>query len=143
MEIGKILKKLLTDTSVYFTLLTAAYALLHIVVNVNDEEFLFDAVRILLNFVFAGLAALAQWIYRIKSISAPVRVLCHYAILALAFFLCFLLSLSLPAAQVVIGLFAFTVFYAAVMGVIALFTARFRKNARAEVEYKSQFKGKR
>ena len=67
----------------------------------------------------------------------------HYGILALAFYLCFLLSLSLPPAQVLIGMVAFTLIYATVMGIGALLVSRFRKNAKEEETYQSQFKKQR
>ncbi|MBQ9783181.1 MAG: hypothetical protein IJW44_01530 [Clostridia bacterium] len=143
MEIRKILKKMLSDTALYFTCITVAYALLMIVVNVNEEEILLSAMRLVLNFIFAALAALAQGIYRMKNLHGALRLVAHYGILALAFYLCFLLSLSLPPAQVLIGMVAFTLIYATVMGIGALLVSRFRKNAKEEETYQSQFKKQR
>ena len=86
---------------------------------------------------------MAQGLYRVPKLHGAVRLIAHYAILALAFYLCFLLPASMTASQVLIGLFAFTVIYAIVMGVAAFFRARFRANAEQEAPYASQFKKNR
>lgn len=141
MEFRSLLKKWLVDTAVYFTFITVAYALLMLAVNVSEQEILMPALRLVFNFIFAALAALAQGFYRAKGLHGALRLVLHYGILAVAFYLCFLLSLSLNAAQTLIGLVAFTLIYAAIMGIGALLLSRFRKNARAEEEtYQSQFK---
>lgn len=140
MEFKTIFKKILADTCLYFTLITVAYTVLMLIVNVGEEEILLSAMRLVLNFVFAVLAALAQGLYRKKDYNGALRLILHYGILAIGFYLCFLLSLSLSAAQILIGMVAFTLIYAVVMGCSALFLSRFRRNAQQEEIYQSQFK---
>ena len=143
MEIRKFLKKMLRDTSIFFTVISALYTLLLLIANVGDDEVLLPADRLLLIFMFAWLASLAQGVFRMKTLPTAARILLHYAIFALGFYFCFLLPASMTAAQVLVGLVLFTLAYAAVMGIVALFLSRFRTNAKEEEEYKSQFKSSR
>ncbi|MBR2293765.1 MAG: hypothetical protein IKA44_05610 [Clostridia bacterium] len=143
MNIKSILKKMLTETSVFFTLIAALYSLLMLIVNVGEEEVLLSAERLLLMFVFSALAAMAQALRRITAIHGALRGVLHYLILIMAFYLCFLLPASMRAAQVLIGLFTFTLGYLAIMGIVALFRARFRKNSEEEEDYTNRFKQSR
>ena len=143
MNIKAILKKLLTDTSIYFTVITAIYTLIMMIVNVSDEAVGLEAERLLLIFVFSALAAFAQFILRLKALHGALRVLLHGGILMLAFYLCFLLPVSMKGAQLLIGLFAFAVVYAIIMALCALFISRFRANSEPDEPYREQFKKSR
>ena len=137
MNIRKIIKKLLTDTSIYFTVITAIYTLIMMIVNVSDNAVGLEAERLLLIFVFSALAALAQLLLGLKTLHGALRIL------LLAFYLCFLLPASMKGAQVLIGLFAFAVVYAIVMALRALFISRFRANSEPDEPYREQFKKSR
>ena len=143
MNIRKIIKKLLTDTSIYFTVITAIYTLIMMIVNVSDNAVGLEAERLLLIFVFSALAALAQLLLGLKTLHGALRILLHGGILLLAFYLCFLLPASMKGAQVLIGLFAFAVVYAIVMALRALFISRFRANSEPDEPYREQFKKSR
>lgn len=143
MNIKQFFKRLLTDTSVYFTLLAAAYSALMLVVNVTEDEVLLSAARLLFLFLFAVLAALGRGVLRARQLPRGVRVLAHYGALLLAFYLCLLLPAGMRAAQVLVGLVLFTVLYFIVAGITALFLARFRANQPEEAHYESQFKKNR
>ena len=140
MEIGRILKKIGQSASVLFTVITALYALFMMLVNVSSEEVGLEASRLLLIFLFSLFAACAGALLRSQRIARGGRVTLHYLILALAFYLCFLLPASMTAAQAVIGMTVFTVVYALVMALGALFLSRFRKNEAEEEVYQSQFR---
>ena len=140
MDMKKFLKSMLIETSVFFTVITALYALLMMIVNTGDEEILLSAERLLLNFMFAWLSSLAQALYRMKSLSGLGRGLLRYLVFAVSFYLCFLLPSAMNASQTLIGLVLFSLCYAAVMGISALFLARFRANAHPAEEYRNQFK---
>ncbi len=143
MEMKKFFKTMLVETSVFFTVITALYSLLMIIVNVGADEILLSAERLLLNFMFAWLASLAQALYRMKNIPEAGRSVLRFGVFAISFYLCFLLPASMSASQILIGLVLFTLAYVAVMGICALFLSRFRANARPAEEYKSQFKNTR
>ncbi len=140
MEMKKLLKTMLTETSVFFTVITALYALLMMIVNTGDEEILLSAERLLLNFMFAWLSSLAQALYRMKNVPRVGRSLLRYAVFTLSFYLCFLLPAAMTAPQILIGLVLFTLAYGAIMGIGSLFLTRFRENTRPAQDYQNQFK---
>lgn len=140
MEIKKLLKTMLIDTSVFFTVVSALFALFLLIFNSGDDEVVMSSERILLNFMFAWLASLAQILHRAKRIPGAGRVLLRFAVFAIAFYVCFLLPASMTAPQILIGLVLFTLAYAAIVGLTSLFLSRFRANATPQEEYTSQFK---
>ena len=140
MEIKKLLKTMLNETSVFFTVVTALYALMMMIANTGDKEILLSAERLLLNFMFGWLASLAQALYRMKSIPRLGRSLLRYAVFAISFYLCFLLPAAMTASQILIGLVLFTLAYALVMGICTLFLSRFRANAVPQEEYQNQYR---
>ena len=143
MNIKQTIRKILTDACVLFSFITAIYALIIALVYVNQEQVLMEAGRVVLFFVFSLLVSAANVIYRQTSMSGSVRFLLHFLISTLAFYLCFLLPLSMPGSRVLVGLILFILCYFLVMGTIALFTSRFRKNRDAHEEYQSQYTKKR
>ncbi len=142
MNIKTVLKKLPADTSIYFTLITAVYALLMLIANVGENEIAMEASRLLLFFVFSVLAALARSILRLPHLHGALRVTLHFLILATAFYLCFLLPASMRASVVLIGLFAFVIVYWIGAAIVALFISRFRKNTEQDVPYVKQYQKK-
>ena len=142
MNFKTFLKQTWLRATVYFTVCAAIYSLLMIITNVREEEVLLSAEQLLLIFVFAILSGLAQGILRLPSLSGAVRYPCHYVILALGFYSCFLLPAQMRGSQIFVGLVFFTLVYLAVVGLSALFLARFRSNAEKETPSESQFKKK-
>ncbi len=139
MNIKTFFKKLLADTSIYFTLITAVYALLMLIAHVGEDAVAMEAYRLLLFFVFSVLAALAAFLLRLPRWHGALRITLHFAILAMAFYLCFLVPASMRASGVLIGLFAFAVIYWIGAAIVALFVSRFRKNAEQDVPYTKQY----
>ena len=142
MNLKQFLKQTWLRTTVYFTVCAALYSLLMAITNVKEEEVLLSAERLLLIFVFAVLGGLGQGILGLRTLHGAVRYPCHYVILAIGFYCCFLLPAGMRAAQVFIGLVFFTLAYLLVMGLGALFLARFRANAEKDDRYEPQFKKK-
>ncbi len=143
MNIKQTVKKILTDACVLFSLITAAYALIVYLAYVKQDQVLMEAGRVLLFFVFSLLVSGANGIYRYKPLSGALRLLLHFLICTLAFYLCFLLPLSMPGSSVLVGLVFFVLAYFLVMGIFAWIASRFRKNREATEEYKSQYKTRR
>ncbi len=143
MDFRKKLRKILADTSVIFTILTAIYSLLMLIVNVSEDEVLMSATRVLLIFLFSALAAVAQAIFRTKSIPGAARLVLHFMILIAAFYLCFLLPAAMRPASLLIGLVTFTLLYFLVMGLASLFISKLRSNSEKDASYSSQFKKSR
>lgn len=140
MNIKQTVKKTLTDACVLFSLITAVYALIVWLTYVKQDQVLLEAGRTVLFFVFSLLVSIANSIYRAKSIGGALRFLLHALISTLAFYLCFLLPLSMPGKSVFVGLVVFWLVYFLVMGILASISSRFRKNREATEEYKSQYK---
>ena len=143
MNIKQTIRKILTEACVLFSLITAVYALISWLVFVNQEQVLIRADLVTLFFVFSLLVSGANGIYRYAKFSGALRLMFHFLISTLAFYLCFLLPLSMRGSSVVVGMVLFALVYAVVMLVIAGFASRFRKNREATQEYKSQYTKKR
>lgn len=142
MNLKIFLKQAWLRATVYFTVCAALYSLIMAITNVREEEVLLSAEQLLLIFVFAILAGLSQGILRLPTLPGAVRYLCHYGILAIGFYACFLLPAEMRGAQIFIGLVFFTLIYLAVVGLFALFLSRFRANSEKEAHYEPQFKKK-
>lgn len=131
---------MLRDTSIYFTLITAAYAALMMVVNVSVEEPAIRASWLLYIFIFSILGALSMCIFRIDSMNKALRIAIQYVILLFGSYVCFFLPLSFSGSQIMIGLTLVTVLYAVILGVYLLFSHRLNKNRKKEEVYESKFK---
>lgn len=131
---------MLRDTSIYFTLITAAYAALMMVVNVSVEEPAIRASWLLYIFIFSILGALSQCIFRIDSMNKALRIAIQYVILLFGSYVCFFLPLSFSGSQIMIGFTLVTVLYAVILGVYLLFSHRLNKNRKKEEVYESKFK---
>ncbi len=140
MDIKKLIKKALTASCVYFTVITAVYMLILQFINVSEDSAAVEAYRVLLFFIFSLLFATANAIRSIKQINASFRWVCHYLICAFAFYACFMLPVKMRPSSILTGLAIFTAVYLAVVGIRALFNSRFKsKNEQVEA-YQSQFK---
>ena len=142
MNLKTFLKQMWQRATAYFTVCAALYALLMAITNVQEESVLLSAEQLLLIFVFAVLGGLAQSLLRLTVLPGAVRFLCHYGILAMGFYSCFLLPAEMRGSQILIGLVFFTLLYLAVVGIGALFLSRFRANREQDAHYEPQFKKK-
>ena len=143
MNFRNFFKSLIRDTSIYFTVIAALYSLGMLLVNVGEEKVLLRADTLCFFFLFSLLAALARMMLRLSAMPKAARLLLHYAILMLAFYLCMLLPNGMRAAQVFVGLALFTVVYWICAGIVHIFVARFRKNSEHAASYDKQFAKKR
>ena len=140
MNIKKMLKDLLSDTSIFFTLVTAIYAAIMMVVNVDVEEPAIRASFLLYIFIFSILGGLSCLFYRIRSWNLALRVCIQYALILFGAYVCFFIPLALTGSQVTIGLTAVTLLYFAVWGISYFFTWKFKQNSKKEEVYESRFK---
>lgn len=139
MEFKKLIKKALNYTCIYFTVITACYILILQLANISEGAAAVEATRVLLYFLASVLLAIANAIFSCSRISSVVRVLSHYLICVFAFYTCFLLPVNMRASFMVTGIVIFTVLYAAIMGSIAIFKSRLKRNRERYEEYESQF----
>lgn len=139
MEISKLIKKTLVATCVWFTVITAAYMLILQIINIGEDSAAVESFRVLLFFLFALLFSIANAIRAVQKLNALLRHSVHYLICAFAFYACFMLPVDMRASFMITGLVIFTVAYAIVVGVIAVFKSRLRANRENSVAYTSQF----
>ena len=140
MTLSAILKKFFTKSCVYFSVLTALYALLVMITNVDDELVLLDAARILLFFVASMLFSLANILLSFGKLSGPLKVLLHYLICLLTFCTCFMLPISPESSTMVVGIVLFTIIYAISLTVILVVRSRYKVRAEKHEDYTTQFK---
>ncbi len=139
MNIKASIKRTILRASVYFTLITAIYTLLVMLVNVEEDTVLLSASQVLLNFVFALLASMAWEVFCIQALSTVLRVICHFLILLFSFYTCFLLPMNMRGSQIFVGVIAFTAVYLLLMGIGAGIRAKFRANTEKTKEYVNRF----
>ena len=139
MDIKGLIKKMFTNACVYFSIVTALYALIVVIVYVDDEKVLLDAARVLLFFVASLLIAIANGIFKIKKLHGGIRLAIHYIITLFAFYSCFMLPISPEPSTMTVGLVTASVIYFIVAAIAALFRSRYKAKADVDVAYKSQF----
>ena len=140
MNLKSIIKKILTNACVYFSIITAIYAVVVMIVYVDDTSVLLDASRVLLFFVASLLFACANGIFGLAKLPSPAKLLIHYLLSLFAFYSCMMLPISPDPSVLLVGLSLFSVFYFILAALIALFTSRYKARENKTTEYKSQFK---
>ncbi len=139
MNFKAFIKKILTNACVYFSAVTALYALIVLIIYVDDTEVLLDASRVLLFFVASLLVAIANGIFKIKKLHGAVKLFLHYLLTLFSFYACLMLPLSPPASTLTVGLAIFSVIYFIVAAIVALLRARYRSKSESDGTYRSQF----
>ena len=142
MFVLKLIKKWLSHTCVYFTIVTLIYMIIQAIVNVNDDALLLDAGRTALFFVFSLLVALANTVLTVDKLATALKVVIHFIIVIFAFYACLLLPLSMPASSVFVGLIFAVVVYAIIMSLVALFRSRYKKISENHENYEKRFNKK-
>ena len=140
MNIKKILKDLITDTSLFFTVVTAIYAAIMMIVNIEIEEPAIRASFLLYIFLFSCLGGLSCLFYRIEAWNLALRICIQYALIIFGAYVCFFLPLSFTGSQVMIGLTATSIIYFAIRGILILVNWKFKENSKQEEIYENKFK---
>ena len=143
MNIKSLIKKILSHSCVYFTVVTAIYSLIVMTIHVDDNEVLLNASRLMLFFVASILFSIANAISRIKIMHGALRLFIHFVLSAFAFYSCMMLPVSPDASSAMVVFAAFTVVYFLAVALIAAFKARYRSRFEDKTEYKSQFQPKK
>lgn len=142
MAVKNFIKRLLTNSCIYFSAIMLIYIIIAAIINVDEARLLLDASRVILFFVFACLLSAANSVYGIKTVSGGLRLLCHFLIVIFAVYTCLILPLDLRSASNFVGLVLFAILYFSVFGIYAAISSRYRKNKESHQQYKRQFKGK-
>ena len=142
MNIKALIKKALISTCVIFTIITAMYMLILQIINITDVSAAVESGRVLLFFVFSLLLSVANVFLSIPQIHTAIRYIIHYAICVLGFWICFCIPTKMLASQIFVGIIFFTIGYAIIMPLIALFKRRIKKNNTPPQKYEKQFSKK-
>ena len=143
MNIKSLIKKALISTCVIFTIITAVYMLILQIINITDISAAVESGRVLLFFVFSFLLAVANAFLSIHQIHTAIRYMVHYVLCVLGFWVCFCIPTKMLASQIFVGIIFFTVGYAIIMPLIALFRRRIKKNNAPAQKYEKQFSKKK
>ncbi|MBO7302707.1 MAG: DUF3021 family protein [Clostridia bacterium] len=145
MDVKKLIKKTLNSTCIFFTIITALYMLIMLIINVSDGSAQIEAERVLLFFVFSLLLSIANALVKAKAIHIALRYLIHYLICAIGFWLCFCLPNKMDASKTLVGIVLFSILYAIIMTLRGIFSRRFKKIKQKESneKYEKQFSGKK
>lgn len=145
MDVKKLIKETLNSTCIFFTIITALYMLIMLIINVSDGSAQIEAERVLLFFVFSLLLSIANALVKAKAIHIALRYLIHYLICAIGFWLCFCLPNKMDASKTLVGIVLFSILYAIIMTLRGIFSRRFKKIKQKESneKYEKQFSGKK
>ena len=142
MTVKGFIKKLLLHSCVYFTLCMLVYIIIAAIVNVQYDTLLLEADRSVLFFVFSLLLSAANTVLSLPRPSGKIRVFIHFVITLFAVYACFMLPISMRASSVLVGMVIFSMLYFAVLGIVAAFRSKYRRNAEAVEKYNKQFSKK-
>ena len=126
----------------YFTLCMLVYIIIAAIVNVQYDTLLLEADRSVLFFVFSLMISAAQNVLHLPRPSGKIRVLIHFVITLFAVYTCFMLPLSMRASSVLVGMVIFAIVYFTVLGIVAAFRSKYRRNAEAVEKYNRQYSKK-
>lgn len=144
MNIRKLILSCLKNTCIFFTFIALGYSLIMwFIYGTENQLVLIPANNLLYYFVFSLLVSFANGILSIQKMSKGIRVILHYIICTFGFYACFLLPLAMRGAQIFIGIVFFSLIYWPIMGIIALFAARFKINQQKNEAYTKQYQKKK
>ena len=143
MNIKNLIKKAIISTCVIFTIITAIYMLILQIVNTTELSAAVEASRVLMFFVFSLLLAIANTLLSISQIHTAIRYMLHYVICVVGFWICFCVPNKMAASKIFVGIVFFTIGYAIIMPLIALFKRRLAKSKAPAQTYEKQFSKKK
>lgn len=143
MNIKNLIKKALISTCVIFTVITAIYMLILQIITTTEISAAVESSRVLLFFVFSLLLAIANTLLSILQIHTAIRYTIHYIICVIGFWICFCIPNNMVTSKIFVGIVFFTIGYAIIMPLIALFKRRLTKSKTPAQIYEKQFSKKK
>ncbi len=114
------------------------------IANIEAGAAAVQAPRVLLFFLASVLVSIAEAIRGIKKLHGALRIIIHYFIFLFAFYACMLLPIEgMRESNMIAGMALFTLLYAIIVTICAIFSARLKANREKPTEYKSQFSKKK
>ena len=138
----EIVKNILKNACICFTVFTAIYCIISAIVNVDDTVVSLEVARVLLFFVASVLFSAANGLFKIEKLHSALKIMLHYFLTLAAFYTCMLLPLSLDTPTLIVGIALCSIIYLIIASVYALIRSRYRANKKQNEAYVSQFKKK-
>ena len=144
MKIKQQIGRILNRSCVFFTVIATVYILMTLLIQGigENKELLINGIFLLFFYLFSLLLAAANALWSVKAIPTPLRVILHYLICLFGFYTCFTLPMAMASRTIFVGIVLFTLLYALVAGMIALFRSRLQANREQVATYEKQFKKK-
>ena len=140
MTVSSFIKRTLTKSCVYFTLITAIYAIIVMIINVDDDLVLLDAGRVLLFFVASLLFAIGNMLSSLSKMNGALKVVLHYLVYLFTFCSCFMLPILPDASAMIIGITLFTFIYAIALVIFLVVRSRYKTRSEIQEDYRPRFK---
>lgn len=140
MNLKSLIKKMLTNACVYFSVITAIYSIIVMIIYIDDTAVLLDASRLMLFFVASVLVAAANGILKIEKLGGALKIIIHYLLTLFAFCSCLMLPISPAPSTMVVGIAIFTFIYLVAALLIFFFRSRYKAKKEQTDVYKSKFR---
>lgn len=133
-------KTTFTQACIYFTIITFIYATFIFALYGNTEDGgLLSSMRTLMFFVFSLLFASANRLLSSDKLSKALKIICHFAITAVGFYLSMILPADIKGSTAVIGIVIYLIVYLLAAIVILAMKAGKKKKSTDKEEYQSVF----
>ena len=133
-------KTTFTQACVYFTVITFIYAtFIFALYGSTEDGGLLSSLRTLMFFVFSLLFASANRLLSSDKLSKALKVICHFSITAVGFYLSMILPADIKGSTAVIGIVVYLIVYLLAAIVILAVNAGKKKKSVDKEEYQSVF----
>lgn len=133
-------KTTFTQACTYFTVITFIYAaFIFALYGGSEDGGLLSSLRTLMFFVFSLLFASANRLLSSDKLSKPLKVICHFSITAVGFYLSMILPADIKGSTAVIGIVIYLIVYVLAALVISAMNNGKKKKSVEEEEYQSVF----
>ncbi len=138
----KVIKKALASGCVYFTVISVFLLAIQLIFGEETDTTTVTPLRFILIYPYSFLIALGGIVHSDKKINVVLRVLCHYAAVALGFFVLMYIPTATNArgSEILVALFTVTIVYVFGYLIYRLITSVINSKKNKEKKYDSMFK---
>lgn len=138
----KAIKKAFTRGCIYFTLISVFLLAIQLIFGEATDTTTVTPLRFILIYPYSFLIALGGIAHADKRLNAVLRVICHYASIALGFFVFMYIPTATDArgSEILVALFTVTVVYAFGYLIYKLVLSTVKSKKNKEKKYDSMFK---
>lgn len=138
----KAIKKALAHGCIYFTLISIFLLAVQLIFGEATNTTTVTPLRFILIYPYSFLIALGGIVHADKRLNAVLRVVCHYAAIALGFFIFMYIPTATNArgSEILVALFTVTLVYAFGYLMYRLISSAIKSKKNKEKKYDSMFK---